>query len=73
MRTESEKRTVYIFYDKKEKRGEKQQQYRNVAIVLFSTFRLTHTQISSTNQRAYMKFARRKKRNTYISHMLDDE
>jgi len=46
---------------------------RNVAIVLLSTFRFTHTQISSTNQRAYMKFARRKKRNTYISHMLDDE
>lgn len=46
---------------------------RNVAIVLLSTFRLTHTQISSTNQRAYTKFARREKRNTYISHVLDDE
>lgn len=45
---------------------------RNVAIVLLSTFRLTHTQISSTNQRAYTKFARWKKRNTYISHVLDD-
>lgn len=42
---------------------------RKVAIFLLSTFRLTHTQISSTNQRAYMKFARWKKRNTYISHV----
>jgi hypothetical protein len=45
---------------------------RNVAIVLLSTFGLTHTQISSTNERAYTKFARWEKRNTYISHVLDE-
>lgn len=66
-------RYTFSTTSKKEKRGWETTTIRNVAIVLLSTFRLTHTQISSTNQRAYMKFARRKKRNTYISHVLDDE